>query len=259
MRRQLRIPATIIALLLAALFSSRSCVDYNAVRVRYVIDGDTIILSNNQKVRYLGIDTPETMVKTPVGFEYSPQPFGEAAKEFNRNLVEGKVVRLEFDMVKKDKYNRLLAYCFVDGKFANAEMLKNGLAMLLTIVPNVKYVDMLVKAQQEARDTGLNLWKPEGIIPVEQAAAHLGELATVEGKVLKAKKTASAVYLNFGRDFRSDFSVVIFQDSFRLFNEQKITPENYYRDKTVRVSGLIKEYQGPEIIVRHPSQIEIVE
>lgn len=259
MRRQLRLIATLITLLLVSLFFSRSCVDYQAVRVKYVIDGDTIILSNNQKVRYLGIDTPEMMVKTAAGFEYSPQPFAEAAKEFNRNLVEGRVARLEFDLVKKDKYNRLLAYCFVGDKFVNAQMLKNGLAMLYTNVPNIKYVDLLVQAQEEAREAGLNLWKSASVIPVLEAGAHVGELATVEGRVLKVKRTNSAVYLNFGKDYRTDFSAVIFKDIFRLFNEQKISLENYYKGKTVRVSGLIKEYQGPEIIVRHPSQIELVE
>jgi len=259
MMRQIRLIATLVALFLAFLFSQSSCVDYRAVRVRAVIDGDTIILNNNQKVRYIGIDTPETMRKTEIGFEYSPKPFSEEAKEFNRRMVEGKIVRLEFDVVKKDKYNRLLAYCFVGDKFINAELLKNGLAMLYTFVPNIKYVDMLVGAQQEAREKGLNLWQQNKIIATSEARDHLGELITVEGRVLKVKKTNSAVYLNFGRDYCKDFSAVIFSDYFNLFNEQKINLENYYQGKTVRVSGLIKEYHGPEIIVRHPSQIEIVD
>jgi micrococcal nuclease len=259
MRRTLRLAVTLVTLLLIFLFSRHSFVDYQAVRVRYVIDGDTIILSNNQHVRYIGIDTPETMRKTETGFEYDPKPFGEEAKEFNRRLVEGRIVRLEFDMVKKDKYGRLLAYCFVDDKFVNAELLKNGLAMLFTMVPNIKYVDLLVKSQEVARENGLNLWRPANIIPIAEATAHLGELATVEGRVLKVKKTNAAVYLNFGQDYRTDFSVVIFKDNFHLFNEQKIEFTNYYQGKTVRVSGLIKEYHGPEVIVRHPSQIEIIE
>lgn len=259
MRRQLRLFATLITLLIISLFSRLSFVDYRAVKVKDVIDGDTVILANHQKVRYIGIDTPETMQKTETGYEYAPKPFAEAAKEFNRKLVADKVVRLEFDVVKKDKYGRLLAYCFVGDKFVNAEILKNGLALLYTMVPNIKYVDVLVKAQQEAREEGLNLWRPERIIPASQAASHLGKLAIVEGKVLKTKKTASAVYLNFGKDYRQDFSAVIFKDDFHLFNEQRIDLERYYKGKNVKVSGLIKEYHGPEIIVRHPAQIEVVE
>jgi endonuclease YncB( thermonuclease family) len=259
MRRQLRLLATLIALLLTFLFASHPFVNYKAVRVKYVIDGDTIILANNQKVRYIGVDTPETMRKIETGFVHDPKLFGEEAKEFNRRMVEGKVVRLEFDIVKKDNYGRLLAYCFAGDKFVNVELLRNGLAMLYTYVPNIKYVDILVKAQEEARESGINLWRPERVIPVSKVNSHLGELVIVEGEVLKAKKTNSAVYLNFGKDYRTDFSVVIFQDNFRLFNEQKINLENYYQGKTVRVSGLIKKYRGLQIIVRHPSQIEIVD
>ncbi|MFZ5799777.1 MAG: thermonuclease family protein [Candidatus Omnitrophota bacterium] len=257
-----RSPAALILLAAAALaaFLLRpAAVDYNAVRVKAVIDGDTIVLSNNQKVRYIGLDTPEIFLKTETAFEYAPKPFAEAAKEFNRKMVEGKVVRLEFDIERKDKYRRLLVYCFLDGEMVNAQLLRNGLAMLYTQVPNIKYVDLLVKAQQEAREDGLNLWTPERIIPAEKAGEYIGELASVEGRVLKVKSTSSAVYLNFGRDYRTDFSVVIFKDDLRLFNERKIDLEKDYRNRLVRVSGLIKEYHGPEIIVRHPAQMEIIE
>jgi len=259
MRRPLKLLATLVALSATFLLSRISYVDYQAIRIKAVIDGDTVILSNNQKVRYIGIDTPETMEKTETGFEYAPKPFSEAAKEFNRRMVEGQMVRLEFDVVKRDKYGRLLAYCFINDKMVNAEILRNGLAMLYTMVPNIKYVDLLVKAQQQAREDGLNLWQLDKIIPAARAANSIGELAVVEGRVLKIKKTNSAVYLNFGMDYRQDFSVVIFRDDFYLFNEQKINLENDFKGKLVRVSGLIKEYNGPEIIVRHPSQIELVE
>lgn len=244
---------------LVALLLRPPPVDYRAVKVKAVIDGDTIILVDNQKVRYIGIDTPEIFLKTDTGYEYDPKPFAKKAREFNRQMVEGKVVRLEFDVEKKDKYRRLLAYCFVDGNLVNVQLLRNGLAMLYTSVPNIKYVDLLVSAQQEAREDGLNLWQPDRIIPQEKAAEYIGELASVEGRVLKVKMTNSAVYLNFGRDFRKDFSVVIFKDDLRLFNERKIDLEKDYQGRLVRVSGLIKEYNGPEIIVRHPAQIEVIE
>lgn len=257
-----RSPAALILFAAAALlafFLRPPAVDYRSVKVKAVIDGDTIILSNNQKVRYIGLDTPEVFLKTGAGFEYAPKSFAEEAKEFNRQMVEGKVVRLEFDVEKKDKYHRLLAYCFADGEMVNAKLLRNGLAMLYTSVPNIKYVDLLVKSQQQAREDGINLWLPGRIIPQEKAAQYIGELASVEGRVLKVKMTNSAVHLNFGRDFRQDFSIVIFKDDLRLFNERKIDLEKDYQGRLVRVSGLVKEYNGPEIIVRHPAQIEVLD
>jgi micrococcal nuclease len=259
MKRRHRLPALLIVLFIAALLRCYPAVDYGAIKVAQVIDGDTVILANNQKVRYIGLDTPELTERTSTGFEYAPKPFAEEAREFNRSLVEGKVVRLEFDVVKKDKYGRLLAYCFVDDKLVNAEILKNGLGMLYTMAPNVKYVEVLVRAQEQARAEELNLWSRDGVFSFQEAGGHIGELATVEGRVLKVKKTNAAVYLNFGQDYRTDFSVVIFKDGYRLFNEKKIDLEQDFKGRMVRASGLIKEYNGPEIIVRHPAQIEVID
>jgi micrococcal nuclease len=82
-----------------------------------VVDGDTIILSNGEKVRLIGVDTPETVrPNTPV--EY----YGKEASAFTKKMVEGKPVRLEYDWQQRDKYGRLLAYVYLmDGTFINAE------------------------------------------------------------------------------------------------------------------------------------------
>lgn len=122
------------------------------VRVVKVIDGDTVKLSNGQTVRYAGIDAPER-----------GQPFYRAAKNFNRKLTYGKIVELEFDVERYDRYGRLLSYVFVRderGKriFVNAEMVKSGFAMVYTKPPNVRYADLFVKLQREARERGLGLW-----------------------------------------------------------------------------------------------------
>ncbi len=113
-----------------------------------------MVLSTKERVRYIGIDTPEIHhPRKPV------EAYGREAMEFNRRLVEGKKVRLEFDVERYDKYNRLLAYLFLpDGTFVNGELLRQGYAQLLTIPPNVKYADLFVRNQQEARKAGRGLW-----------------------------------------------------------------------------------------------------
>jgi len=122
--------------------------------VKRVIDGDTIILWNGERVRYIGINTPELHhPKKPV--EY----LAKEANQFNERLVGGKKVRLEFDVERRDRYGRLLAYIYLeDGTFVNAEMLKAGYAQLMTFPPNIKHVDLFIKLQREARENNRGLW-----------------------------------------------------------------------------------------------------
>ena len=124
------------------------------VFVQRAVDGDTVVLSTGERIRYIGVDTPELHhPRKPV------QPYAREAKEFNRKLVEGKKVRLEFDVQRRDRYGRLLAYVFLeDSTFVNAELLRQGYAQLLTIPPNVKHTDLFVTLQKEAREARRGLW-----------------------------------------------------------------------------------------------------
>jgi len=121
--------------------------------VSRVIDGDTIKLANGERVRYIGIDTPETKhPKKPV------QYFGKEAYEANKKLVEGKKVKLEFDVQKRDKYGRLLAYVYVDKIHVNAWLVENGYAYAVTYPPNVKYQELFLGLQKAARKDNRGLW-----------------------------------------------------------------------------------------------------
>lgn len=132
-------------------------------KVKRVIDGDTIELADGRKVRYIGIDTPE--VRKHVGDRWieDPQPFGREASAFNRRLVEGKTVRLAYDVQTHDRYGRWLAYVYVEDAdkneiFVNAELLKQGMAQTLTIPPNVKYADSFRGYVRQARQAKRGLW-----------------------------------------------------------------------------------------------------
>lgn len=126
-----------------------------AAVVQRVVDGDTVVLAGGERVRYIGVDTPELHhPRRPVEW------YAREAKEFNRRLVAGKRVRLELDVQKRDRYRRLLAYVYLeDGTFVNAELLRQGYAQLLTIPPNVQHADLFVRLQREAREAGRGLWK----------------------------------------------------------------------------------------------------
>jgi len=122
--------------------------------VKWVNDGDTIVLTNAWRVRYIGIDAPEIDHENQ-----KAQPFGYQARSFNKKRVLSQKVGLEFDKERYDRYGRLLAYIFLaDGTFLNEEVLENGLAFYLHIRPNEKYDKRLLKAQQEAMKAQKGLW-----------------------------------------------------------------------------------------------------
>lgn len=126
----------------------------NTFKVARVVDGDTIKLVNGERVRYIGINTPET--KHP---KKAVEYFGKEASAANKKLVGGKLVRLEFDVQKRDRYDRLLAYVYVGDIFVNAWLVENGFAQVSTYPPNVKYKDLFIKLQGEAREKGTGMWK----------------------------------------------------------------------------------------------------
>src|SRR3989344_7632586 len=122
-------------------------------KVVRVIDGDTVEVEGGQTVRYIGIDTPET-----VHPQKTVECFGREASNKNKELVEGKFVQLEKDVSETDKYGRLLRYVYVDGVFVNELLVKEGFAHASSYPPDVKYQDLLVNAQKEAQSQNSGLW-----------------------------------------------------------------------------------------------------
>ncbi len=144
--------------------------DYNNILVKRVIDGDTIELADGERVRLIGIDTPEAYYSAKLERDSKRTgrdietiiSMGKKASAITKTLVEGKKVRLEFDAEKRDRYGRLLAYVYLpDGAMLNAELVKNGYAQVYTFTPNVKYADKFIRLQRYARDNNLGFWQDE--------------------------------------------------------------------------------------------------
>jgi len=119
-------------------------------RVLRVIDGDTIELINGEKVRYIGIDSPER--------ESGGECYYLQAKKKNENLVLGKTVRLVKDVSERDRYGRLLRYVYMDSIFVNEFMVKEGFAQASTYPPDVKFQTLFSGAEKYARENNLGLW-----------------------------------------------------------------------------------------------------
>ena len=124
--------------------------------VRKVVDGDTLEIAGGERVRLIGVDTPETNAPNrPVGC------YGREASRFTASLLPpGTPVRLVGDVEQRDRYDRLLAYVYrrSDGLFVNAELLRRGYAQVLTIPPNVAHTDQFVAIARQAREGSQGLW-----------------------------------------------------------------------------------------------------
>ncbi|HEX2953979.1 MAG TPA: thermonuclease family protein [Bacillota bacterium] len=123
-------------------------------KVTRVIDGDTIVVEKLGKVRYIGVNAPEIKHGDQPG-----QPFGVEATTANKKLVLGKKVKLEYDLGRRDKYGRLLAYVYVGKTFVNARLVEMGYAQVMTVPPNVKYQSRFIQLQKDARDNFRGLWE----------------------------------------------------------------------------------------------------
>ena len=123
------------------------------VKVTNVVDGDTIKIETGETVRYIGVDTPETVHPSkPI------QCYGKEASIRNEKLVEGKTIELEKDVSETDKYGRLLRYVWLDGTLINESLVREGFAKSSTYPPDVKYQDKFIEAQRLAQAEQKGLW-----------------------------------------------------------------------------------------------------
>lgn len=218
-----------------------------------VVDGDTFVLASGEKVRLIGIDTPE------VGELY----YDEATASLS-DLVLEKQVLLEGDTSNRDKYGRLLRYVWIDGVLVNEQLVLEGFAEEKAYEPDTKYQPLFEEAEEYAQAHDLGVWGINMQITGEvinylDAGRYIGEVKTLEGIIVTTSKREDKgiIFLNFHDPYEGYLTAVIWSDDWDNFPE---SPEVYYENRKVHVSGLIQDYSGtPEIVVRVPSQIEIVE
>jgi len=237
-------------------------------KVVEVIDGDTFKTKKGQTVRLLGINAPEMS-----------EHGGDIAKDFLMLLISNRTVRLVRDITDKDSYGRYLRYVYLDGEFINGEMIRLGYAEARFYPPDTLYKKKLEELERIAARNRRGLWsfavfqfpdtvgvparkffKEEAkseVISWRDAAKYYGKIKTVEGWIVVSNNTGKVCFLNFHRDWKKYFTAVIFSSDFSKFPAH---PEDYYLNHKVRITGLIKEYKGkPEIILKSPAQIEIIE
>ncbi len=228
------------------------------VLVKTVIDGDTIVVQGGKKVRYIGVDTPEF-----------GEPLYEEARSRNISLVGGRYVELRIcEEEPRDRYGRVLAWVYVDGQLVDEILLEEGLARVFTKSPCVgEKLDELKAYERKARLEGIGIWKVDEkrveknlpTITPDKARLFVGREVRVEGKVVDVYKGRGAVFINFGRDYRRDFSAVVLGKYLYRFDARGIDPD-IYKGRRIAVEGKVELYRGRvEIVVRDPQQIEILD
>ncbi len=192
-----------------------------------VVDGDTLLLENGTEVRLVGIQAPKLALGR-AGFK--PWPLAEQAKQGLEALALGKMLTLYYGGRKLDRYGRALAHLLrADGLWLQGELLAAGMARVYSFRDNRRLI-----------------------------AEMLGSFQLVEGPVVGAAIVRRRGYLNFGADWKSDFTISIAPGDRKLFGpggEDTTALEG----RTVRVRGWIKSFNGAMIEATHPEQIEVFE
>jgi micrococcal nuclease len=230
--------------------------------VASVTDGDTVLLDNGLVVRLIGIQAP----KLPLGREDFPAwPMAEEAKQALSELVLGASVVVRHGGETVDRHGRALGHLFLagdSGAWVQEAMVAQGLARVYSFPDNRACLAELMAAESRARAMRLGIWT-DPYYTVRRAdqpaeiARRAGHYELVEGRVLLAERAGGRVYLNFGRYWKEDFTVVIERRALRLFADSGLDPLQL-EDALLRVRGWVDDRDGPRIEVTHPEQIEVL-
>ena len=232
-----------------------------------VVDGDTLVLADGHQVRLVGIQAP----KLPLGRAgFREWPLAREAKAALEALVglsgvglsvKPSRLRLAYGGRRIDRHSRLLAHLFDDsGRWIQGELLALGMARVYSFADNRARIEDMLAIERRARAAKRGIWAHPRyrVIAHLEAGRFLDSFQLVEGTVLRGAQVRGRGYLNFGADWRRDFTIFISRRARKRFERAGLGPETY-SGKRVRVRGWIKSYNGPMIEATHPEQIEVLE
>lgn len=221
-----------------------------------VVDGDTLRLKDNAAdIRLVGIQAP----KLPLGRKgFQAWPLADEAKQALIDLVQNRALTLRLGTTAHDRNGRTLAHLVRDdGLWIQAEMLRQGWARVYTFPDNRRLAADMLALEAEARKTKRGIWA-HPFYDVRKATDDLnGDIGTfqiVTGIVIDAAKIKERIYLNFGENYRIDFTVSVDKSNWRLFEKAGVDLPAL-KGRGVEVRGWITSSNGPMIEATHPEQI----
>lgn len=223
--------------------------------VKHVIDGDTIVLDDGEHVRLVGIQAPEIAHKDSPG-----QPYGPEATEALKKLIGQSRIRVEPAAEPRDRHGRLLAYLYPEkGDMLQLAMVKSGAAMVYSFPNNTAHISEFLKAEAAARAAGKGLWQLPAYRPLtaETAGQGDGQYRVVEGVIRHVAKVKGHWYLNFGEDWKTDFTIFIDRKNVKRFSSSDLHPQDW-EGRRIRIHGWIFPKNGPMIELTHPQQMELL-
>lgn len=228
-----------------------------------VLDGETLVLDDKSEVRLIGALAPRALDGAA---DEGAWPLAQAAKAELGRLALGKSVELGIAGRRTDRYRRSLAQVFVQDAekrvWVQGELLRQGHARAYGLPGSAACLDDLVAAEKQAREAGLGLWRHASyqIRPADRHWDLLRFRSTyqlVEGTVLEAADVRGRIYLNFGENWREDFTIAVQPSSRRAFAEAGMDLLAL-KGRRVRTRGWIERRGGPLIEIHHPGQLEIL-
>ena len=222
-----------------------------------IVDGDTLVLRTGVQVRLVGIQAP----KLPLGRSgFRPWPLANEAKTALSRLALGKKLSLRYGGRKIDRHGRLLAHLFTaEGSWIQGALLSAGMARVYTFADNRGRAAEMLAAESAARRARRGIWglRFYQVLSTEELKRATGTFQLIEGTVLKATIVRGRAYLNFGANWRTDFTITMSPKNLRRHWRDQ-TPVARYERRRVRVRGWLKSYNGPMIEATHPEQIEVL-
>ncbi|MEE9397802.1 MAG: thermonuclease family protein [Methylococcales bacterium] len=215
--------------------------------VKKVYDGDTVVMEDGEKIRLLGINTPEIESSRRMG-----EPGGEEAKHWLQNKLNGRKVRIVHDVVKRDKYDRLLAHLFLgNGVHVNVALAKEGLATVNFHPPNLQYANDLLAAQRHAKAKKLGLWaqsyyQPTQInnLPIDYRGKGWQRFVGRPDSVREGRRYQRLV-------FNKRFNIRIAKENLSLFPALES-----YLDREIEVRGWPSRRGNViSVLIRHPGSL----
>lgn len=236
--------------------------DGESARIVEVIDGDTVRLESGAQVRLVGIQAP----KLPLGRAgFKKWPMADEAKAFLVALANGRPVKLHYGGRRRDRHGRLLAHLTLEGngnsgQWLQWEMVHAGFARVYSFADNRACVPELLKAERAARAVRRGLWALEDYSILKAAKTgqinkRLDSYQLVEGRIESASRHRKWVFINFDKDWKRDFTIVIPARSWKYFQKAGFTL-SALKGARIRVRGWLGLWNGPMIEADHPEQIE---
>jgi len=222
------------------------------VTIGAVVDGGEVVLADGRRVRLVGIEAPH-----PAAAHSRSWPYAEEAKAALEKLVLGREVELRFAGNRRDRYGRILAHIFVGKRWVQSEMIRRGLARVASAADNRRGVVEMLAREDRARQARRGIWRDRfyAVRAAEEAGRYAGSFQIVEGTVVDTAIVEGQLFVNFGSDWRTAFSLRLPSDALRLFRTEGIDA-TALKGARVRVRGWIRGSERPIIDVTHPEQIE---